>query len=116
MIRLISIFMKGHAYTTAEYFYNIQLLSDKKIYVASALRLLVLPALFIVILKLLGAESSTLVLCLFAYGTPLGLNTVVFPAAYGGDPSTGVSMATISHTACVITIPVMYALLTAFFL
>ena len=93
-----------------------KLLSDKKIYIASALRLVVLPALFIVLLKLLGADNTTLALCLFAYGTPLGLNTVVFPAAYGGDPSTGVSMATISHTVCVITIPVMYALLTVLFL
>ena len=93
-----------------------KLLSDKKIYVASILRLFVLPALFVVILKLLGADSTILTMCLFAFATPLGLNTVVFPAAYGGDPSTGVSMATISHTACVITIPVMYALLTTFIL
>lgn len=93
-----------------------KLLSDKKIYIASALRLFVLPALFIVILKLLGADNTALTMCLFAFGTPLGLNTVVFPAAYGGDPSTGVSMATISHTVCVVTIPVMYALLTAFIL
>ena len=55
-------------------------------------------------------------LMMFAFATPLGLNTVVFPAAYGGDPSTGVSMATISHTVCVVTIPIMYALLTAFIL
>jgi len=93
-----------------------KLLSDKRIYSASALRLFVLPALFIVMLKLLGADHTTLTLCLFGFGTPLGLNTVVFPAAYGGDPSTGVSMATISHTLCVITIPIMYALLTAFIL
>ena len=93
-----------------------KLLSDKKIYIASALRLFVLPALFIVILKLLGADNTALTMCLFAFGTPLGLNTVVFPAAYGGDPSTGVSMATISHTVCVVTIPIMYALLTAFIL
>ena len=33
------------------------------------------------------------------------------PAAYGGDTSTGASMAMISHTLCVITIPLMYALL-----
>lgn len=97
--------------------YPIQkLLSDKKIYAASVLRLIVLPALFVVILKLLGAENRAIIMCLFAYGTPLGLNTVVFPAAYGGDPSTGVSMAAISHTACVITIPIMYALLTAIIL
>lgn len=92
------------------------LLSDKKIYIASVLRLFILPALFVLILKFLGADNTTMVMCLFGFATPLGLNTVVFPAAYGGDPSTGVSMATISHTVCVVTIPIMYALLTMFIL
>jgi predicted permease len=90
-----------------------KLLTDRKVYVASVLRLLVLPALFVLILKLLGADNVAITMCLFGFATPLGLNTVVFPAAYGGDPSIGVSMAAISHTACVITIPIMYALLTA---
>ncbi len=90
------------------------LLSDKKVYIASVLRLLVIPAVFIVLLKLLGADSVTLTMCLFAFATPLGLNTVVFPAAYGGDTATGASMAMISHTACVVTIPIMYGLLTSF--
>ena len=40
-------------------------------------------------------------------------DTVVFPAAYGGDTSVGASMAMISHTLCILTIPVMYSLLTA---
>lgn len=92
------------------------LLSDKKIYIAAVLRLFILPALFVVLLKLLGADNTTLIMCLFGFATPLGLNTVVFPAAYGGDTATGASMAMISHTVCVITIPVMYALLTAFIL
>ena len=90
------------------------LLNNKKVYIASVLRLFVFPALFVVLLKLLGADDLTVTLCLFAYATPLGLNTVVFPAAYGGDTSTGAAMATISHTVCVITIPIMYALLTVF--
>ncbi len=90
------------------------LLSKKKVYVATLMRLVVLPALFIVVLRLLGADNFILVLALFAYATPLGLNTVVFPAAYGGDTSTGASMAMISHTLCIVTIPVMYTLLTAF--
>ncbi len=92
------------------------LLSDKKVYLASVLRLFVFPAAYIMLLKLLGADSTTLVMCLFAFATPLGLNTVIFPAAYGGDPSTGAAMAMISHTACVVTIPVMYALLISFIL
>lgn len=90
------------------------LLNNKKVYIASVLRLFVFPALFVVLLKLLGADDLTVTLCLFAYATPLGLNTVVFPAAYGCDTSTGAAMATISHTVCVVTIPIMYALLTVF--
>lgn len=89
------------------------LLKNKKVYVATFLRLFVLPALFVAILMLLGADDTTLVLCLFAFATPLGLNTVVFPAAYGGDTSTGASMAMISHTLCILTIPLMYTLLKA---
>ncbi len=93
--------------------YNLaSLLRDKKIYAATFLRLVVLPALFVGILYLIGADKTALILTLFAFGTPLGLNTVVFPAAYGGDTSTGASMAMISHTLCIITIPLMYALLT----
>ena len=88
------------------------LLKNKKVYAATVLRLFLLPALFIGLFALCGADRQTLFLCLFAFATPLGLNTVVFPAAYECDTSIGASMAMISHTLCVITIPLMYALLT----
>lgn len=88
------------------------LLKNRRVYIATVLRLFVLPTLFVGVLLLLKANSATLICTLFAFGTPLGLNTVVFPAAYGGDTSTGASMAMISHTLCVISIPLMYALLT----
>ena len=59
--------------------------------------------------------NDVLFLAFFATATPLGLNTVVFPEAYGGNPETGASMAMISHTLCVISIPLMYALMVAVF-
>lgn len=90
-----------------------KLLLNKKVYIATALRLIVLPALFAAILILLKADDTCIILMFFAFGTPLGLNTVVFPAAYGGDTSTGASMAMISHTLCIVTIPLMYAALKA---
>lgn len=93
-----------------------QLLSDKKVYIAAVLRLFILPALFVLLLRALNADQTSIIMCLFAFATPLGLNTVVFPAAYGGDTTTGASMAMISHTVCVITIPIMYALLNQFIL
>ena len=63
----------------------------------------------------LAIENTVLFLAFFAIGTPLGLNTVVFPEAYGGNPETGASMAMISHTLSVISLPLMYALITLVF-
>ena len=88
------------------------LLSDKKVYIATGLRLIVLPAILVLILYACGADIYTITLALFAFATPLGLNTIVFPAIYNGDTKTGASMAMISHVLCVITIPLMYGLLT----
>lgn len=89
------------------------LFTDRRVYVATALRLLLLPAVMLTVLYLLGADKQAMIFTLFAFATPLGLNTVVFPAAYGGDTTTGASMAMISHTLCVLTIPLLYTLLLA---
>ncbi len=91
--------------------YNFKsLLRHKKVYIATLLRLFVIPAVILSLLKLLGAEDYTILLALIAYATPLGLNTVVFPEAFGGDSKPGASMAMISHILCVISIPIMYSL------
>ena len=87
------------------------LISQKKVYVATCLRLVIIPVIISGILMLCGANKYVITLSLFAYATPLGLNTIVFPAAYGVDTQTGAGMAMISHVLCVITIPVMYGLL-----
>ena len=88
-----------------------KMLLNGKVYIATAIRLIILPAIFVLVFKFFGASKEILTFILIAFGTPLGLNTIVYPAAYGGDTKTGASMAVISHTLCVITIPVMYMLL-----
>lgn len=91
--------------------YNLKdLLFNKKVYVASLLRLIVIPAVLMVILKLLGTPEEIMILALICFAAPLGLNTIVYPATYGGETKTGAAMASISHTASVITIPLMYYL------
>ena len=87
-----------------------ELITNKKVYIATALRLIVIPAVMMVILKLIGTSEEIMTLALVCFGTPLGLNTIVYPAAYGGDTKTGASMTMISHTLSVITIPLMYLL------
>lgn len=81
-----------------------------RIYLASILRLVILPIIFVLILKLLNTDSDIIMLTLCATAMPLGLNTVVFPAAYGGDTTPGASMALVSHTLSIITIPIMFTL------
>ena len=91
--------------------YNIrELLTKKRVYFATGLRLVVIPAIMLLLLKAIGVSDEIMTLAVFAYATPLGLNTVVFPAAYGGDTKTGASMAMISHTLAVATMPLMYLL------
>jgi predicted permease len=114
----------GAGFTVAN-FSVIGMLKRPKVYVASVLRLTLIPAALIAATyaakELLGAalglyiEHNALYLLLFATATPLGLNTVVFPESYGGDPEIGASMTMISHTLCIVSIPLMYALMTLIF-
>ncbi len=81
---------------------------DKNVYIATFLRLVAIPSLIMIVLNLVGATKELMLLVLIAFATPLGLNTVVFPAVYGSNTRIGASMAMISHTLSVITIPLMY--------
>jgi len=85
-----------------------ELVLNKKVYIVTFFRLILIPAFILLVLNLLGANDKIMMLALIAFATPLGLNTIVFPAAYGGETKTGASMAMISHLLSVITIPIMY--------
>lgn len=85
-----------------------ELVIRRRVYIATLLRLIIIPAFMLIMLKLFGTPKLILTLVLFAFASPLGLNTVVFPASYGADAKTGASMAMISHTIAVVTLPLMY--------
>lgn len=86
------------------------LASGKKVYLASVIRLIILPSAFMAVLLLLKTDKDIIRVALCATAMPLGLNTVVFPAAYGGDTTPGAGMALVSHLISVITIPVMFSI------
>lgn len=88
-----------------------ELMRDRKVYIMTFLRLTILPAILLTVAYLLGADMSVMTMILVAFGAALGLNTVVFTAAYGGDTKPGAAMAMISHVGAVISVPLMYALL-----
>ena len=86
------------------------LFRDVKVYFLVLLRLIVLPAALVAVLLLIKADPWAVIFSLVAFATPVGMNTIVYPSAYGGDPKTGASMVLISNILAVITIPLMFLL------
>lgn len=92
--------------------YNLKdLFTFKKVYLASLIRLIAIPAAVAFIMKMLKLDTNIIIAAMGATAMPLGLNTVVFPAAFGGDTRTGASMALISNLLGIITIPIMFAII-----
>ena len=92
-----------------------KVLGDKSIYFVTFLRLIVYPFVFGGIAWLINryvfAFDDTILKCfVISLAMPLGLNTLVIPAAYGRDTSVAAGMAFISHSLSVITIPLVMML------
>ena len=87
-----------------------EVIGNGKIYLFSLMRLIILPAFFLLVVKLINAEPMLSVLVVLSAARPCGMNTVVYPAAYGEDCKPGASMVLISSILSVVTVPVMYAL------
>lgn len=91
-----------------------EVLSVKRVYVVSFLRLIVFPLLFcgaLLIVSQFVSIPKEIFLCVAsATAMPLGLNTIVIPAAYGADTTEASGMALVSHTASIITIPIIFSL------
>jgi len=111
-------------FTIATYDFR-SMLTERRVYIAAALRLTVLPAAVVTLVFLLkelanlafgmAIDNRVLYYSFFATASALGLNTVVFPEAYGGNAKTGAGMTLVSHTLAVITIPLLFSLMTLLF-
>ncbi len=86
------------------------LFTDVRIYIVTALRLVVIPGCIFLVLKLLGLDAVILPAVLL-YAMPCGLNTIVFPKLVGENCQIGASAAVISNTLACITIPACIYLL-----
>ncbi len=86
------------------------LLTDKRSYVFSALRLLGIPALLFAVLKLLGLNHAILP-AIMIYAMPCGMNTIIYPKLIGEDCRIGASLTLISTALALLTIPLCVAFL-----
>lgn len=88
----------------------LDILKTKSVYVITAIRLVVYPLLFICIMHLIPMPKTVMICGLCSIAMPLGLNTIVIPAAYGKDTSVAAGMALVSHILSCITIPLILML------
>lgn len=106
----IAMIMTGMTFASLDFK---KMFTNWSVYFISVVRLVVLPCLFVGLYYLITwAFSITLphefFVCLVASSAmPLGLNTIVIPAAYGKDVSVASGMALISHLMSIITIPIL---------
>ena len=84
--------------------------SDVGIYTATAVRLLLIPALILAFFALLPIPHEFMIYALCFVSMPLGLNIIVIPAAYGRDTSSASGMVLVSHLLSCLTIPIVFAI------
>lgn len=78
-----------------------------KAYIATLFRLIIFPVTFGAILHIIGVSHEIILMTVIFLSMPTGLNTVVFPEAFGGDSTEGAQCAVISGIFGIITIPLM---------
>jgi len=87
-----------------------ELIIDKKAYIFTALRLVIIPAAVFGAFKLLRLDS-VLPMALIITCMPCGLNTIVFPKLVGEDCRMGARFALISHVFALATLPFWLSLI-----
>lgn len=88
-----------------------EMLKIHSIWEVTLLRLIAFPLLGLGVLYMLPFPAALEICILCALAMPLGLNTVVIPAAYGRDTSQAAGMALVSHMMSCFTIPFIFLLL-----
>lgn len=87
-----------------------EVVGTKRIYVVSILRLLIIPIVFGIVFKLLNLPKEFVLCAICALSMPLGLNSIVIPAAFGYDTTESAGMTLVSHTLSMITIPIIFSI------
>ena len=87
------------------------------LYTISAVRLIIYPVLYILAVAFIpkgGFLTETMLICgMCMVSMPMGLNSIVIPAAYGKDTSQAAALSIVTHLLSIITIPLIFLLFNA---
>lgn len=82
-----------------------EMLSDKRVYAVTFIKMIVFPLLVIAILSPILPKSFVIPISML-FLVPCGLNTIVFPKMVGGNYKLGASIAFVSIIVSIITMPI----------
>lgn len=95
-----------------------QIFTSMRAYAVSAVRLVVIPLIFIGGLLLLGqfinVPNELMIIPLFIAAMPIGLNAVIFVEASGRDSTDNARMCLVSYILALITVPLIMAFLSQY--
>ena len=80
-------------------------------YIAAVIRGIVIPGTVFALMSFLKVDKGIILIAVATLAMPFGLNSVVFPEAFGGDSETGAKTCFISNLTGLITIPLVFAFL-----
>lgn len=84
--------------------------SDKRIFVSALVKIILVPFITVVSLKLLGFGGTLLVACVLSAAAPTASNTVMFAAKYDRDTGLASKVTSLISVLSIITMPVMIAI------
>ena len=86
---------------------NWRMLLDRTVLAVSGLRLIAFPALFILILRLIGADQMTMNISVILLAMPVASNTAAMAERYGGDYVFASACVSVSTLLSVLTVPLV---------
>ncbi len=84
-----------------------KMVSNIKVYIACAIKLVIIPIIAVFIIAALKVPQNIAIIMIINMTLPTGLNSIVFPEAYGGDSRTGAQLCFVSTFTCLIFLPLI---------
>lgn len=90
----------------------VKLFTSGRAYFLSAIRMVLIPLIFFVILFPIGLRGDFLLIPLLVMAMPIGVNTVVFPESCGEDATDNARLLCISYIMALIFLPLVFSLIS----
>lgn len=86
------------------------MVTNVKAYIACAIKMIVLPVIAIFIMAKINVPHDIATILIITFTLPTGLNSIIFPEAYGGDSKTGAQLCFVSTLTCLVFMPIALSL------